>query len=254
LSIELRMRGAGMSELPAKLVVRRASPLRRLMLAAAIVAVLAALYLSYELGRHDGGYDVVAAMEQRDAFQATIRKLEKANSDLNARVAQLDTLRVGRTQERTELGHTIGELQAQVARQTQEIAFYRSVMSESAAPRGTGLELRQVRITPGSAAGRYQVHLTLLERTRPEAEAKGTLRLSVHGSRDGKPVTLDEAALIGAKSATQPFSFRYFERFDQEIALPEGFQPRQLVVVAETRGRKSAAPLTQTFPWRVEAP
>lgn len=248
------MRGAGVSELPAKLVVRRAAPLRRLMLAAAIVAVLAALYLSYELGRHEGGYDVMAAARQRNALQATIGKLEKANSDLSARVAQLDTLRVGRAQERTELGHTIGELQAQVARQTQEIEFYRSVMSEGTMPRGAGLELRQVRITPGTAAGLYEVHLTLLERTRPEAEAKGTLRLSVDGSRDGKSVTLDEAALTGAKSAMQPFSFRYFERFDQEIALPPGFQPQHLVLEAQAAGRDSSAPLTQTFPWHVEAP
>lgn len=254
-----------MTEMPAQLVIRRAAPLRRLLLlAAAALVALVVIYLVYERGRFDGGYDHVAAAEQRARLREQIGSLEKANGALSARVAELDTLRIGRAQERAELARTIGELQTQVARQTQEIAFYRSVLSEGAGAHGEGLELREVRITPGTATGRFEVHLALLERTRPEADTKGTLQLSVQGSEAGKPATLDEAALTGGKAHDQAFSFRYFETLDAEISLPQGFRPERLTISAQTRARPGspaaaqsgdpAGPLIQSFPWRVDAP
>ena len=260
------MRANAMTELPAHVVVRRATPLRRILVAAAaVLAAIAALYFVYERGRFDGGYDHLAAAAQRSELRARISKLEKANDALNSRVAELDTLRIGRSQERAELARTIGELQAQVARQTQEIEFYRSVLSESATPLGEGLELRQVRITPGAAAGRFEVHLTLLERTRPEADTKGSLELSVQGTSAGKPATLDQAALTDGKTHEQPFSFRYFENLDEEISLPPGFHPERLTIEARPHARTAvrsaaaghgepAGPLVQTFDWRVDGP
>ncbi|HXS27244.1 MAG TPA: DUF6776 family protein [Steroidobacteraceae bacterium] len=260
------MRANTMTELPARLVVRRAAPLKRLLLvAAAVIAGAAALYLVYERGRLDGGYDRISAAEQRSELGGQIAKLEKANATLNARVAELDTLRIGRAQERAELARTIGDLQAQVGRQTQQIEFYRSVLSESAATHGAGLELRQVRITPGAGAGRFDIHLTLLERTRPEAETKGTLELSVEGMAAGKPATLDQAALTDGKTHEQAFSFRYFQTLDEEISLPPDFRAERLTIEAQPRTRSGARPaaasgeqppgqVVQSFPWRVETP
>lgn len=255
------MRGAGLTELPAQLVIRRVAPVRRVLLAAAIaIAITAAVYLTYERGRLDAGYDRAAAAEERQALEGRIAKLESANQSLSARVAELDTLRIGQTQERAELARSIGELQAQSARQTQEIAFYRSILSQGASARGEGLELRDVRITPGASAGEYRVQLTLLERTQPEAEAKGTLHVSVAGTQGGKPVTLDEAALTGGKRHEDAFGFRYFQTLEEDIVLPQGFRPERLTVEAKTGARPSAhdaaaaAPLSQSFPWRVDAP
>lgn len=256
-----------MTELPARLEVRRVAPLKRvLILAAAALVGLAALYLAYERGRFDGGYDRIAAAQQRSELTERIAKLEKANAALNTRVAELDTLGIGRVQERAELARSIGDLQAQVARQTQEIEFYRSVLAEGGASHGAGLELRQVRITPGSVAGHFQVHLTLLERTRPEADAKGSLELSVQGTSAGKPATLDHAALTDGKTQAQTFSFRYFTTVDQEITIPQGFTPERLTVQAQSRARSAAhsatsaaadgasGPLVQSFPWRIDSP
>lgn len=256
-----------MTEVPARLVIRRVAPLKRVLIAAAATAVgLAALYFVYERGRVDGGFDRVSAAAERSELTERIAKLNKTNAGLNARVAELDTLRVGRAQERAELARTIGDLQAQVARQTQEIEFYRSVLSESgAASHAEGLELRQVRITPGSSAGHFEVHLTLLERTRPEADTKGTLELTVQGTSAGKPATLDQAALTGGKTHTEVFNFRYFETFDEEISLPQGFTPERLTVQAQPGSQSAvrsvssthgapAGPLVQSFPWRVDGP
>ena len=43
-----------------------------------------------------------------------------------------------------------------------------------------------------------------------------------------------------------------FQNFDQEIALPSGFQPERLSVEMRSN-RKGVSPLTQAFPWTVDA-
>ena len=261
------MRANAMTELPDHVVVRRVGPLKRvLLIAATSLTALTALYLVYERGRFDAGYDRTAVAAQHAELAARIAKLEKANAALSAHVAELDTLRIGRAQERAELARTIGDLQSQVSRQTQQVEFYRSVLSASAASHGEGLELREVRITPGATAGHFEVHLTLLERTRPEADTRGTLALSVQGTSAGKPATLDEAALTDGKTREQPFSFRYFQTVEREITLPPGFHPDRLTIEAQPQTRSGAhaaavaghtdpeGPLVQSFPWRVDGP
>ncbi|MGH8217729.1 MAG: DUF6776 family protein [Steroidobacteraceae bacterium] len=260
------MRANTMTEVPARLVVRRVAPLKRVLIgAAAALVALGVLYFVYERGRIDGGYDRVSAAEERSELTGRIAKLKRANADLNTRVAELDTLRIGRAQERAVLARTIGDLQAQVARQTQEIDFYHSVLSEGAASHGEGLELRQLRITPGASAGHFDVHLTLLERTRPDADTKGTLELSVQGTSGGKPATLDQATLTDGKMHAQAFNFRYFETLDEDISFPQGFAPQRLTVQAQPGTRSAvrpvssthgdpAGPLVQSFPWRVDGP
>ena len=49
-----------------------------------------------------------------------------------------------------------------------------------------------------------------------------------------------------------PFNFRYFQNFEQEIAIPAGFAPERLTVEVRS-GKKGVSPVTQTFPWNVDA-
>lgn len=145
-----------MTELPANLVIRRVAPRRTLVLTTvAVVGGLLALGASFEAGRYQGGYDVIAAARQRAQLQATAARLEKDNSALRKQVTDLDTTRVGLAQERTELAHTIGELQSQVASQAQQLAFYRGVVSHGVSQDdlAMGLKIQQLTITANSVSG-----------------------------------------------------------------------------------------------------
>lgn len=244
-----------MTELPANLVIRRARPGRALVLASVgVILGAAALYAAFEIGRYEGGYDMLAATRQRSQLEATAGRLERANGALRKQLAQLDTMRVGGTQERAELAHTIGELQSQVASQSQQLEFYRGVVSHglSRDDLAIGLKIQELRITAESpASGHYEVHLTLLQTARPQAAVSGTFRLSVEGRMQGKAETLDLPALGG--KVEQPFTFRYFQSITQDIAVPSGFAPDRLTVEVRA-GKMPVTPLIQTFPWRVEAP
>ncbi|MGH8149813.1 MAG: DUF6776 family protein [Steroidobacteraceae bacterium] len=245
-----------MTELPAKLVVRRATSRHLLVLASiAALAGVAAVLVVYQLGRYAGGYDMLAAARQRSELTVTAARLQKTNDALRKQIAELDTMGVGRAQERAELARTIGELQSQVAGQAQQLAFYRGVVSHSD-PRGdlgAGLEIQQLHISATAPPGRFEVDLMILQTARPQAVVQGTYQLSVAGRQQGKPATLGFVALTGGGPPGAPFSFRYFKSLQVDIAIPAGFSPERLTVEVKAGGKRPANPLIQTFPWKVDA-
>ena len=84
------------------LVVRTHAPARRVLTVIALTLLAAfALYVVYELGRYDAGYDRLAVSQERAEHEVSIDRLEKANRELRTRLAELDTIRVGRAQERS---------------------------------------------------------------------------------------------------------------------------------------------------------
>src|SRR2546430_15216431 len=89
---------------------------------------------------------------------------------MRTRLAELDTLRVGRSHEQAEVARTMGDLQAQVARQSQELAFYRGVVAQGAG--SVGVKIEQLRITAGASPATYVVHMSLVRSGR--ADTAGT--------------------------------------------------------------------------------
>jgi hypothetical protein len=235
----------------APLVVRQRAPALRIALVVAVVVVaLFALYVVYELGRYNAGYDRQAAAQQRTALEVRIEHLERDNRELRTRLAEADTIRAGRAREQAEVARALGELQAQVARQSQELAFYRGVVAQNA--NTLGVKIEQLRITVGKRPATFIVHMSLVRSGRAENSVSGSVHLSLDGSYDGSARSLDLAALSGGQMHELRYNFRYLQNFDQELAVPLAFKPEQLVVEVQS-GRHDVAPLSQTFLWTVEA-
>src|SRR6202161_3868837 len=149
-------------------IVRTYAPARRLVAAVAVTLLVAfALYVIYELGRYDAGYDRLAVAQQRAELEAAIEHLKQDNHELNLRLAEIDTQRIGWAREQAEVSRTIGDLQAQVARQGQDLAFYRGVGTQSAGP-ALGISIQQLRLGATADPARFRVHLTLVRSVRPD--------------------------------------------------------------------------------------
>ena len=86
--------------------------------------------------------------QQRTELEVKIEHLEKDNREMRTQLAELDTFRVGRLHEQQEVSRAMGELQAQVAQQSQELNFYRGVVAQGAV--SIGVKIEQLRITAGS--------------------------------------------------------------------------------------------------------
>ena len=232
-------------------VVRtRARGLRRALWFAGLLVGLFALYVAYELGRYDAGYDRQAVAQRRTELEVKIEHLQKENREMRTQLAELDTFRVGRTREQAEVARAMGQLQAQVAQQSQELAFYRGVVAQGAA--SIGLKIEQLRITSTDKPGVFNVHLSLVRSGRAETDAVGTLVLSLDGTQAGAAKSLDFSALTGGRQSEQRYGFRYFQDFDQAITVPAAFKPEQLQIEVRS-SKKDVPPLSQSFLWSVES-
>lgn len=232
-------------------VVHRRSRARRILVtgATAVVSVFA-LYVIYELGRYNAGYDRQAVAQQRTELEVQIEHLQNDNRALRTRLAELDTIATGRAREQAEVARSMGDLQAQVARQSQELAFYRGVVGQGAATIGVKVEDLRIRATP--QPGVFVAHMALVRSGRAEVVAAGTVQLSVDGDLGGGEKTLDLATLTGGRQHELRYDFRYFQDVDQELTIPSGFKPAHLVVDVHS-SRRDVTPLSQTFLWSVEA-
>lgn len=233
------------------LVVRRRAPaLRSALFVATLLISAFALYVVYELGRYNAGYDRQLVAQQRTELEVQIEQLSKENRGLRTQLAETDTIRLGRAREQSEVARAMGDLQAQVARQSQELAFYRGVVSQGAA--ALGIRIEQVRITPGTHPATFLVHMSLVRSGRPDSDAAGVVHLSLDGSVEGTAKTLDLPSLTGSRVRELRYNFRYLESFDQELSVPLAFKPEKLAVEVQP-SRHELAPLSQTFLWTIEA-
>jgi len=231
-------------------VVRRLAPvLRRVLLAAAGLSGLFALYVMYELGRYNAGYDRQAAAQQRTELEVQIEHLSRENRSMRTQLAELETVRVGRAREQAEEARAMGDLQAQLARQSQELAFYRGVVAQGA--EALGVKIEQMRITAGSKPATFVLHVSLVRSGRADTMASGTVQLTLDGTYRGSAKSLDLPALTSGRVRELRYNFRYLQNFDQELSLPPAFKPDQVAVEVQS-SRQDVAPLSQTFLWTVE--
>ena len=123
-------------------------------------------------------------LHSADRARGADRAPGKANRELRTHLAELDTIRIGRAREQAEVSRSIGDLQAQVARQTQELAFYRG--SWPRARRPSGVKIQQVRIAQGSKPRQFVLHMALVRSVRPRQRGRGLASaLSVDGESAG---------------------------------------------------------------------
>jgi hypothetical protein len=233
-----------------RLVVRTYAPLRRLLLVGGAIGLGAlALFIAFEWGRGNAGFDGRAARVERSDLLDRIDELEKENHRQRLLLAAHETERVGQTRERTDLARSIGDLQGQVARLTSDLAFYRGVSGDKTPDEA--LKIQQFRVSRGKGADEYLLRLVLGRPLGREDAISGRLRMTFEGTTAATPVNLDLAAVSQVAGGELAFSYRYSQTIEQPIRLPAGFAPaRTTVEIAPAK--KGVNPVRATFIWTVE--
>lgn len=227
----------------------RAPALRTALSIAGAVTGIFALYVMYELGRYDAGYDRQAAAQQRTELEVKVEKLEQANREMRTQIAESDTIRVGRSHEQAEVARAMEELQGQVARQSQELNFYRGLVKQNTPT--LGVKVDQLHIIQGSRPASFLLKLALVRTGRADADAAGTVHLTLDGASTDGPKSLELATLTGGHVRELRYALRYLQSLQQEVNVPSGFTPEQVSVELES-ARKDVPPLSQSFRWNVE--
>ncbi len=130
------------------------------------------------------------------------------------------------------------------------LSFYRNmVASEDMA---NGLSLRKPELVPGETAGRLAYRIFVQQKEREYEMVEGTLSVELFGLKDQAEVSYPLAALsedFNDRSAT--LHFRYFQVIEGELALPEGFEPKGMTVVARA-SKPRETEVREQFPWALQ--
>jgi hypothetical protein len=236
-------------EIPGKLVVRTYAPARRWVIAAILLLLGGmVLYVAFELGRFKAGYDAMQAAAERDALQRQIDQQVATTREMRVKLAAAEEARVAEVHERDEVSRTIGELQAQVERQEQDIEFYRGMVAQPGQKAAVVLSVQQFHIAALPISQTYSLRFSLNRLMRPGDPVTGVMGFTLGGTRDGNGVVEDLAALADGKKEV-PFSVRYTSAMEQTITLPADFKPERVTIELRPKGM---GPYRQTFVWNVD--
>jgi hypothetical protein len=216
----------------------------------ALAAVLAVTlcYGAFELGRASSGYFIVSSMLERFELQKRSSTLAKENESLRERVAVAEVGQQVDRQAQSDAQQMMGELQAETARQKQELEFYRGLVVRQY---GSGaLRVQELRVRPEEEERRFLVLITLVQAATRDTIANGTVTFSVEGQQGKEPLTLALPEIEVDKRKQFPFSLRFFQQIEVPIELPLEFRPERLHV--EYRLGRNPEGTKQTFDWRVE--
>ncbi len=204
-------------------------------------------YLVFEFGRIQGGYDVVDAANEREQYEARIAGLEDEIASLEQEVALLETHREIDREAYKEVESSLTALQAKIQEQRDAIAFYRGIVSP--ADGNKGLRVQDLKLTRGKEEREFNLRLVLVQAMRHDRKVSGNVNLSVEGSQDGVEKSYAFAELLPPDASKGwAFSFRYFQDFDRQLVLPDGFTPERIRVEVRSKTR-SIASIEESFAW-----
>jgi hypothetical protein len=219
----------------------------------ALVALVAGacLYLAFELGRYQGGYSVLDHRRERAALAADLAEERGVSDELRRQLAIADTAGDIDRVTYSQVESSLGELQAQIQAQEEELVFYRGIVSPQ--DRVAGLRIQSLEVLPSDGEGRFLLRLLLVQAIQHSRRISGAVKLQLEGTKGGQTVTFDVAELaVPGEPYDMDYEFRYFQGVETELALPLAFEP-QRVIVEIWPNEARAERINQTFDWAAEA-
>lgn len=212
-----------------------------------VLLLVASAYLVFEFGRIKAGYDVVDASSERQAYEEQIVGLEDRIAELHQEVALLETHRNVDRASYKEVEASLTTLQAKIQEQQDAIAFYRGIVSP--ADGKAGLRVQNLQLTRGGSERSFSLRLILVQAMKHDQKVSGNVGLSVVGELNGVETTYSYNDLKAGDAAKDwKYSFRYFQDFDRELILPDGFTPESIKVEVTSRTR-SISSIEESFAW-----
>jgi hypothetical protein len=234
-----------------QMVVVPYRPRRRALFITVLVSVVAASVVSGFLYGYCQGLSAQGAVQdERDKLKAELSALRIQNTDLSRQVAILDRSSVVDQRATAEVQATIRNLIEQLAQLQQDVVFYRQVVSSDTVD--TGLIVGQMNIYGTSDPGRFRYKLVMRQQDADgDSYLRGHVNVNLVGRRG------DEQMIFALRDISDEqdqldirLGFKYFQTIEGELALPAGFEPEriQIVAVATEPVGKS---IDQYFSWMV---
>lgn len=232
-----------------KLIVKSHRPrLRRILIAAAWLGVLVLVWGAYELGNYQGGYKRLEFAAERDRLKADLAEQAKINTKLKEQITVVERAQAIDSESYRVVRNDLKQLQEEILELREEVEFYRGIVSPT--ERQAGLNIQTFKLQPAGEERLYHFELVMSQVLKNDRYVKGVVKMYLQGVQEGEPLTLNFSDITPNDSVDRDFRFRYFQRMEGDIRLPEGFSPRNVMVEMAPQGRKA---ISKSFHWSTEA-
>jgi len=215
-----------------------------------LALILYAAWAVYDYGQYRAGFD-----QARES--AKLRKAEKTNSDLQARlsdfrtrVAQLESVRKVDEYAIQAVKDNLVKMELRFQALREELQFYRTIVSPSKGREG--LHIHDFKLTQNQKDD-YNYNLTVIhiQGTRKHhRESYGEIRISIQGQQGGVSKKLGFMDVSTAKRSKIRYRFKYFSRFKGGLKLPKGFVPKLIEIQVVPRQKNIKGDI-KTIKWPI---
>ena len=213
-----------------------------------LIAMVALSILTYEYGKGQGLATKVAVVKEKDEIKLQLVEASGLISSLRQEVAGLRLGGEIDSRANEEVRQTVEVLQNQIAQLSEEIRFYKGVMLPNVEEKGLRIERLDVERT--GEPNKYKYSLLLTQVVDKHEYVQGGVEIALLGSKADSEKQLFLSEFSGVKQARVGFRFRYFQNIDGELLVPEGFLPKEVMIIAKSSGRNSQR-LERKFDWRL---
>lgn len=224
-------------------------PMHKVMIYIAFFAVLLVCSaFTYQLGQERGMKLGTELQSERDRLYASLEAAEQNIEGMRQQIADLELGGVIDDRANEEVRQTIEALQNQIAEQNEEISFYKGVMLPNVADKGLRIERLDM---SSNGQGRVKYSLLLTQVVDKHDFVQGDVDLLVRGQAGEEEKSFDLKDLDEGKDSDIRFRFRYFQNINGELTLPDGFEPHEVTIVAQSSGSKGQR-LEKSFDWPLQ--
>ncbi len=233
-----------MSDIHGGFQVREHRPWRLWLALIVVAALMLSMFL---IGRGWQDYEIKRLQLTRDTLQSRIAELEQRNQQLVKRNAQLESNTRIEGDAYAQAKQSLVALQKEILDLREQLVFYQGIVSPEKL--AFGVHLQSFELKPKNDKGLYAWKLVLTKQGKSDAPVKGRFDIRIRGARNGKTRSLDlKAVSPGVTDKATRFSFRYFQVFEGELQLPEGFEPDEVTVEISPSTRKIKA-FSENISW-----
>lgn len=219
--------------------------LKRIQILVSILAAVSVAWAFYAVGA--AGIDLPFEDNQQSVAELRIDldKESKHVKSLRREVARLTRSTQVELQAAEQTKQTLREKEMQIAKLTEELVFYRSLL----APEKTnvGVEVRDFSLR-SAGKSEYYYDFLLTQSSRSKKVAKGKVNVTIDGKQNGEMHRIEVFDIEAATGDAIKYSFKYFQRLNGAFELPENFQPKRILVEVEPES-KSKQPIQISYSW-----
>ena len=228
--------------------VVHARPLWQTLLLRLFMLLLIALIATglYWYGHFQGGHRHQESQHKQRQLEGQVAGLVVDNNRLREQNAILTRSAKVDHEAYNQLEVTVTRLHNELMDLKRELDFYRGIISPSDTSRGLDIQRFEIMAQP---KGHFQYHLVLTQLLDNSEFAEGEVEFLVEGSQNGETVEYTLAQLSEAEGELA-FRYQYFQSFEGELLLPDGFVPKRISLNVKPKG-KTHKPFSQSYDWVV---